>query len=156
MSDLNYYRPNFSDVYNNEMDHVDITDHLGKNYQVAKGLLQRKWWLSIFFWALDRCILNAFVLYKSWHQMHGKKFLSHYKFRESLCMSWLLPDTYWPYRYGKMQRKRKRQQEDLATRYKNMTRRQLRMTSASPAVPAESACVVTTDSACEVSTITND
>ena len=51
-------------------------------------------------------------------------------------MSWLLPDTYWPYRYGKMQRKRKRQQEDLATRYKNMTRRKLRMTSVSPAVPA--------------------
>ena len=37
-----------------------------------------------------------------------------------------------------------------------MNRRQLRMVPESPLVPAHSACVVTTDSACEVSTITND
>ena len=42
MCKMPFFRPNFADDYNQDMDHVDITDHLGKRYQMGRELLQRK------------------------------------------------------------------------------------------------------------------
>lgn len=36
---MKFVRPNFIDKYNQDMDHVDITEHLGKNFQLGRGLL---------------------------------------------------------------------------------------------------------------------
>ena len=41
MYPMKFLRPNFADEYNQDMDHVDITDHLGKNYQLGRCLLQQ-------------------------------------------------------------------------------------------------------------------
>ena len=98
MCNMLFLRPNFADDYNNDMDHVDITDHLGKTYQMGRCLLQRKWWWPMFMWAFDRILLNSYVLYKCWYLMHDLKPMTHYAFRESFCLSWLDSKQYWPLR----------------------------------------------------------
>ena len=40
MYPMNFLIPNFADEYNQNIDHVDMTDHLGNNYQLGRGLLQ--------------------------------------------------------------------------------------------------------------------
>ena len=101
MCNISFLRPNFTDDYNNDMDHVDMIDHLEKTYQMGRCLLQRKWWWSIFMWAFDRILLNSYVLYKSWYVMHDLKPMTHYAFRESFCLSWLDSEQHWPLRYSK-------------------------------------------------------
>ena len=107
MYHMKFLRPNFADDYNQDMDHVDITDHLAKSYQLGRGLLNRKWWWPIFLWALERSFLNAYVLYSRWHKQRKFAFKSHYKFREDIALAWLDPARYWPDRYKKKRQKRK-------------------------------------------------
>ena len=80
MYSMEFIRPKFIDDYNQDMDHVDITDHLAKNYQLGLSLLQRKWWWPIFLWALEKCIINAYVIYLKWHKQRLLKYKSHYDF----------------------------------------------------------------------------
>ena len=62
---LNFLRPNFVDDYNQDMNLVDRADQLRTNYNVGKGLRQRKWWWLIFLWGIDVAIVNAYILYKA-------------------------------------------------------------------------------------------
>ena len=68
---LQFLRPNFVDDYNHDMNSVDRADHLRTNYCVGHGLRQRKLWWSIFLWGLDVAIVNSYLLYKSWYEIHG-------------------------------------------------------------------------------------
>ena len=94
-----FLRPNFVNVYNFDMNSVDRADHLRKNYCMGEGLRQRKWWFSIFLWGLDVAMVNAYLLYKSWMEMHGFTPKSHYQFREEVALAWMDSETYWPQRY---------------------------------------------------------
>ena len=49
---LEFLRPNFVDEYNQDMNSVDRADQLRTNYNVGKGLRQRKWGWSMFLWGL--------------------------------------------------------------------------------------------------------
>ena len=69
------------------MNSVDRADQLRTNYNVGKGLRQRKWWWSIFLWGIDVAIVNAYLLYKAWHEMHGLKPMTHYYFREKIALA---------------------------------------------------------------------
>ena len=114
MYPMKFIRPNFADDYNQDMDHVDITDHLAKNYQLGRNLLQRKWWWPIFLWALMKCIINAYVLYLKWHKQRLLKYKSHYDFRQDSALAWLDPARYWPHRH-KVKRKKRKQCSGLST-----------------------------------------
>ena len=107
MYHMKFLRPNFADEYNQDMDHVNITNHLAKSYQIGRGLLNRKWWWPIFLWALERSFLNAYVIYSRWHKQRKLPFKSHYKFRKDIALAWLDPARYWPHRYKEKRQKRK-------------------------------------------------
>ena len=79
---VSFSRPNFVNIYNFDMNSVDRADHLRKNYSMGEGLRQRKWWFSIFLWGLDVAMVNAYLVYKSWMEMHKMTPKSHYRFRE--------------------------------------------------------------------------
>ena len=98
---LKFLRPNFVDDYNQDMNSVDRADQLRTNYNVGKGLRQRKWWWSIFLWGIDVAIVNAYLLYKAWHEMHGLKPMTHYYFREKIAFAWLDEERFWPGRYSR-------------------------------------------------------
>lgn len=98
---LEFLRPNFVDEYNNNMNSVDQADQLRTNYNVGKGLRQRKWWWALFLWGIDVAIVNAYLLYKAWNEMHGLKPMSHYYFREKIALAWLYEERFWPRRYSR-------------------------------------------------------
>ena len=100
--------PNFVNQYNHDMNSVDQADYLRKSYQMGQGLRNRKWWWSIFMWAFDVSLVNAYLCYKSWHEMHGRKPMSHYRFREQVALAWLDSDVHWPTRYSKRPRTHKK------------------------------------------------
>ena len=62
---------------------------------------QRKWWWSIFLWGLDVALVNAYLLYKAWYEMHGLKPMTHYHFREKVALAWLDEERFWPGRYSR-------------------------------------------------------
>ena len=96
-----FLRPNFVNIYNFDMNSVDRADHLRKNYCFGEDLRQRKWWFSIFLWGLDVSMVNAYLLYKSWMEMHKLSPMSHYRFRERIAEAWMDLDNYWKERYPK-------------------------------------------------------
>ena len=132
-----FLRPNFVNVYNFDMNSVDRADHLRKNYCLGEGLRQRKWWFSIFLWGLDVAMVNAYLLYKSWMNMHGFPPMSHYRFREAVALAWMDSETYWPDRYRQRRRNKvvSPSNESLNTRKSNASvsslSRQTRSTTAS-------------------------
>ena len=97
-------RPNFVDQYNMDMNSVDRADQLRTNYCMGQGLRQRKWWWSIFLWGMDVAVVNAYLIYKSWYEMHGLKPMTHYSFRESIALAWLDQEKFWPSRYARCYR----------------------------------------------------
>ena len=100
-----FLRPNFVNAYNYDMNSLDWADQLRTNYQVSVGLRQRKWWWSIFLWAFDVAIVNSYLLYKSYTEMHGFQPKSHYTYREEIFKAWMDPDLYWPTRYLRKSRR---------------------------------------------------
>ena len=50
---LDYYRLNVIDDYNNNMNNVDISDQLRVVYRFDRWMRKRKWWWSIFFGRLN-------------------------------------------------------------------------------------------------------
>ena len=64
------------------MNLVDRADNLRTNYSMGQGLRQRKWWWSIFLWAFDVAIINSYLLYKSYLEMHGFEPKSYYTYQE--------------------------------------------------------------------------
>lgn len=65
------WRPKFADECNQDIDHVDITDQLGNNYQLSRGLLQLNQWWPISIGVLERSMNNAYTLYSKQHQQHN-------------------------------------------------------------------------------------
>jgi len=122
-----FLRPNFVDEYNMDMNSVDRADHLRTNYSVGQGLRQRKWWWSIFLWGLDVAIVNAYLIYTAWYEMHGIKPMTHYCFREKIALAWLDEETFWPSRYAR----RKRSNSTTSENKKNRISSSLRLTRAS-------------------------
>ena len=65
--------------YTARMGGVDRFDERRSHYSVSRR--SRKWWLRIFYFLLDSCIVNAYVLYTA---VHPEIELSMLKFREKL------------------------------------------------------------------------
>ena len=59
-----FYRLSLADEYNNKMGNVDVGDQLRNYYRFDHFIRKRKWWWSIWMWAVGVCLTNSYVLYK--------------------------------------------------------------------------------------------
>jgi hypothetical protein len=97
MEDNKFLRLNINTDYNNKMNSVDSADQLRNSYRFDHWLRFRKWWWSIFFWGFGVLMVNAYVAYRKYNIMQGKKkseLLDHYQFRKAIAMAWLDPELY--------------------------------------------------------------
>ena len=94
-----FFRLNIVDEYNNGMGDVDQADQLRLQYRMHYWLRNQKWWFAIFLWIFECSHTNCYVLYRKFHNLHGRKQpKNHYEFLESIALAWLKPSQYWPKR----------------------------------------------------------
>ena len=93
MIKIPYYRLNVIDIYNDNMNNVDISYQLRVVYRWDRWMRKRKWWWSIMFWAMQVMTTNAYVAYRNYIVMLKMKHLSHYEFLESVCQKWICEGT---------------------------------------------------------------
>lgn len=75
-------RPNVNHDYNNWMDGVDVSDQLRLNYD--SKLKSNKYWHSVFWWAFDAAITNAYIIHREECQNRGLTQMKHLAFRAKL------------------------------------------------------------------------
>jgi Transposase IS4 len=68
--------PRAIDVYNHGMNSIDTANQFRKGFTCHRPR-NRKWWRPIFYWLLDTCKTNAFLIWKSFetdssHRLHEK------------------------------------------------------------------------------------
>jgi hypothetical protein len=88
-----YFRLNVFDVYNYNMNNVDISDQLRNVYRWDHWMRKRKWWWSLMFWALQLLTTNAFITYSKYLKMLNMVPLSHYDFLEQVATIWITQGT---------------------------------------------------------------
>jgi hypothetical protein len=93
---MKYLRLNINDDYNHNMNSVDVADQLREVYKPNRWLRFRKWWWSIFLWALGVYVVNAYEIYKAKCRHANKKPMSHYEFQRAVALAWIAPDLYGP------------------------------------------------------------
>jgi hypothetical protein len=94
---MSYLRLNLIDQYNNFMNSVDLADQLRNCYRFNHWLRNRKWWWSLFLWALGVAATNGYKIYDRLYEEEKKKKKSlppkwtHLQFLEELIhdfMGW--------------------------------------------------------------------
>lgn len=75
-------KPNVVLDYTKHMGAVDRSDHFISNYQFLRK--SKKWYRKMFFWLLEICIINSYLLYKEVQLTNNKKPMKHADFRYSL------------------------------------------------------------------------
>ena len=89
---IKFLRLNTINSYNEEMGNVDVIDQLRGSYRCDTGVRNRKWWWSLWFWALGVMLVNSYIMYTKLHPSHGrqkKDLLSHHDFRRAIAMYWI-------------------------------------------------------------------
>ena len=88
---MKFLRLNLIDMYNNNMNSVDLADQLRNHYRFNHWLRNRKWWWAIFLWAVGVAATNAYIIYERIYEEEKKKKLkmlpkkwSHMEFLEEL------------------------------------------------------------------------
>ncbi len=88
---MKYLCLNVIEEYNMIMNATDIADQLRGNYQPDRWIRQRKWWWSIFIWAIGVASVNAYHIYEVlWKEEKERmkpglpKKWTHLEFRELL------------------------------------------------------------------------
>ena len=103
---MKFPRFNQSDKYNFEMNAVDVSDQLRLFYKFDVWIRNHKWWWSLFLWALQVIIANAWIYYKVYHKERKLKLkFTHYEFIHSICLAWIDEDGHWPDRYGNVSKR---------------------------------------------------
>ena len=118
-TDIKFLRPNFVNMYNFNMNSVDMADQLRINYEMGKNTRNHKWWWSIFFWGFDVALVNAYICYKNWLILHDKEPVSHHDFRLQVALAWLKDEQYWPGRFKINKRKRNSTTRSMSPQAKN-------------------------------------
>ena len=100
--DIVFLRLNMIDDYNSQMGDVDIADQLRGSYRPDHWLRNRKWWWSLFLWAIGVAAANGYVSYKRMYESEAKKkkdqmprLLTHEAFQKELAF-----DLIWPRKKG--------------------------------------------------------
>ena len=71
------------------MGDVDIADQIRGVYRFDKWARKYKWWHSIFWWAFQVMMVNAYVSYKHHMEGHGLKPMSHYEFQKDISRAFI-------------------------------------------------------------------
>ena len=82
-------RLSLADLYNFNMNNVDLADQL-RGYYRPDGLWikLRKWWWSIFLWAMGQTVVNGYVLYKAVCRQAKVKPMDHLDFHVAVTTAW--------------------------------------------------------------------
>jgi hypothetical protein len=70
---MKYLRLNLIDIYNNHMNSIDLADQLRNCYRFNHWFRNRKWWWSIFLWAIGVAATNAFIVYERTYEAEAAK-----------------------------------------------------------------------------------
>ncbi|CAK9832783.1 PiggyBac transposable element-derived protein 4 [Anthophora retusa] len=79
---VNISKPNVIINYNMNMGGVDKADQLASSYCFMRKSC--KWWRRIFFWGLEVCAINSYILYKVSARRENKTPMSHFMFVRKL------------------------------------------------------------------------
>ena len=83
--------------YNFGMGDVDKSDQLFLQYRIQYWLRTQKWWFNIFLWIFECSLTNCYVLYRKFHDIHGRQMpRTHYEFIQDIYLAWLNISQYWP------------------------------------------------------------
>ena len=80
MEEKTYYRLEIIDNYNKRMGFVDLADQLREHYRIDYWMRKRKWWWSLFFWAIQVLLTNAWVLKWSMTIIHSSRLWQRHGF----------------------------------------------------------------------------
>ena len=84
-------RLSLADLYNKNMNSVDLADQLRNHYRPdGLWLRNRKWWWSVMLWCLGQAMTNAFVMYKRVCKLEGATPMTHLKFQEQVATLWCM------------------------------------------------------------------
>ena len=76
-------KPTVIDVYNHNMNGVDIADQNSVYYAFQRKT--RKWWRKVFFWLMEVTVVNSYIVYKESVSAVGDRPCSHLTFRRTVC-----------------------------------------------------------------------
>ena len=82
------------DDYNHGMNGVDIASQIQRGFSIHQPSEQR-WWRPIFYWIIDICQNNAYLIWKT-AQMHQKRKTLHQRFIDLLIEEMLRYDMHTP------------------------------------------------------------
>ena len=68
--------------YTSKMGAVDRADHLCSSYNFARKSL--KWWRKLFFWLLEICAVNSYIIFNLHRKTNNVREVSHMKYRKKL------------------------------------------------------------------------
>ena len=88
-----FYRLSLADEYNNKMGNVDLGDQLCNYYRFDHFIRKIKSWWSFWMWAVEVCLTNSYVLYKTYCKLH--KIVLKYTHYEWVCQigkAWFHPE----------------------------------------------------------------
>ena len=79
------------------MGDIDQADQLRLQYRIHYWLRTQKWWFAIFLWIFECSLTNCYVLYRKFHEIHGRQMpQTYYGFIQDIALAWLKPSHYWP------------------------------------------------------------
>lgn len=75
-------RLSLADLYNHNMNQVDLADQLRMWYRPdGLWIRQKKWWWNIFLWCMGQAVVNAYIMYKAVCVEEKEKPMTHLEFR---------------------------------------------------------------------------
>lgn len=81
-STINISKPNVITNYNMNKGGIDKADQLASSYCFMRKSC--KWWRKIFFWGLEVCTINSYILYKVSTRRENRTPMSHFMFVRKL------------------------------------------------------------------------
>ena len=82
-------RLSLADLYNHNMNSVDLADQLRGVYRPdGLWMRMRKWWWAFFLWLMGQSVINAYVEYKKDCVRHNATAMSHLDFHVAVATAW--------------------------------------------------------------------
>ncbi|XP_058792504.1 piggyBac transposable element-derived protein 4-like [Phymastichus coffea] len=75
-------KPNVIIDYTKHMGGVDRADQYASTYCFLRKSL--KWWRKLFFWGLEICLINSYILYKTTKEQRSERPLNHLQYLKTL------------------------------------------------------------------------
>jgi len=98
---MKFLRTNMQEMYNYGMNKIDLGDQYRGQYKMDYWKRQSKWWMELWLFGLQVCMVNAFVIYYAMcvhlYKMNKKEMLTHYEFQKYLALALINPEGWIPH-----------------------------------------------------------